>query len=115
MLKITHQVARANQTKPTSQPIKVEPESKSEPKPMRSMEELLQIKERIEVEMEAERQHNRQTMAEMFLAGPLAWPDYPESEDLDWSELDEDEDEEWIPLDCLQDSQFRSDSSNGEK
>lgn len=65
-------------------------------KQLRSTADLMKIKERIEQEMEKNKQQYKQQIAEMFLAGPLAWPDYPECEDADW---DEDEDEKWIPLD----------------
>jgi hypothetical protein len=75
------------------------------------MEELMKIKERVEEETRERKQRERQAMAEMFLAGPLAWPDYPESEELEFSD---DEWEEWIPLDCDQDAQLRADSSDGQ-
>jgi len=38
------------------------------------------------------KKERHKTIAEMFLAGPSAWPDYPEYEDVDFDE------EEWIPL-----------------
>ena len=109
MLKITHPVAKTNTTQPASE--QAGPAEQGV-KPMRSMEELMKIKERVEEETQERKQRERQAMAEMFLAGPLAWPDYPESEELELS--DEDEWEEWIPLDCDQDAQFRADSSDGQ-
>jgi hypothetical protein len=63
-------------------------------KQLRSTTELMKIKERIERQTEKEQHRYKEHIAEMFLAGPLAWPDYPECEDMDWEE-----EEEWIPLD----------------
>lgn len=96
MLKITHPIQ-------TQIPQYPHPAGKS----LRSIEELLAVKERIERETEERKTANHRAMAEMFLAGPLAWPDYPESDELDY-----DEEEEWIPLD--QDSKFRDASSSDE-
>ena len=110
MLKITHPITKTNTTQPASEQAKPAP-AKLSVKPMRSMEELMIIKERVEEETQGRKQRERQAMAEMFLAGPLAWPDYPESEDLEFSD---DEWEEWIPLDCDQDFQFRAPSSDGQ-
>lgn len=63
-------------------------------KQLRNTADLLKIKERVEKQIQDDRYHYKQQIAEMFLAGPLAWPDYPECEDMDWEE-----EEEWIPLD----------------
>jgi len=61
---------------------------------LRNMARALEIKERVERQMQEDNQRYKKCIAEMFLAGPLAWPDYPECEEMDWEE-----DEEWIPLD----------------
>jgi hypothetical protein len=72
--------------------------SQKQAQSLRSMSELLSIKERIEADTVLREQERKRRMAEMFLAGPEAWPDYPFDENC----IDEDllEDEEWIPLDC---------------
>lgn len=114
MLKITHPVPGQPRPKPTKSTKSIDSTESTNPgaKPIHSAEELMKIKERIEKEMQEQKQHERQAMADMFLAGPLAWPDYPESEDLEWSEEDY---EEWVPLDCdSQESQRRVDSSDGQ-
>ena len=69
---------------------------------LKSTTELMKIKERIEKQTDEDQHRHKETIAEMFLAGPLAWPDFPDYEDV----LFEEDDEEWIPLDF--------DSSSGE-
>jgi len=71
---------------------------------LRKTTELMRIKERIEREQQEEQHRYKHQIAEMFMAGPLAWPDFPDYEDVPF---DEDEYEVWIPLD------FDA-SSNGE-
>lgn len=80
---------------------------------MRTNEELLQIKGRLELESHQEKNITKKAIANMFLEGPAAWPDYSYSEELDWSE--EEEDEDWVPMDFFQDSQLRDASSEGQK
>jgi len=69
---------------------------------VRNTTELMRIKEQIEQRHLEEQHRYKHQIAEMFMAGSLAWPDFPDYEDVPF-----DEDEEWIPLD------FDS-SSNGE-
>jgi hypothetical protein len=110
MLKITHPIDN-HQPKNQQDRLQHKVEAGPGPEPTRSIEELMIIKEKMETENSEQKARTRQVIAEMFLAGPLAWPDYPESEELEYSEEDY---EEWIPLD-LQDDQLRSDASSEQK
>tara|TARA_B100000614_G_scaffold255417_1_gene272367 strand:- start:194 stop:496 length:303 start_codon:yes stop_codon:yes gene_type:complete len=92
-----------NKTHKQTQPTSVE----EKPTNVRPMKELLRIKEKVEKQIEDQNQRTKNAIADMFLAGPLAWPDYPDYEDVEDPDC-----EEWIPLD--HDSQFRADSSSGE-
>ena len=60
---------------------------------LKNMAKILKVKERVERQMKEDNLRYKECIADMFLAGPLAWPDYPECDDMDWEE-----DEEWIPL-----------------
>jgi len=44
--------------------------------------ELLLRAEKIKAEVEADAARNKLAIAEMFLAGPVAWPDYPDCEEV---------------------------------
>jgi len=81
--------------------------TKEKSKSLDNMTRLLNIEEKLEEAYNWQEHQRRQTIVEMFLAGPEAWPDYPFDETL----VDEDlldEEEIWIPLNAAC-------SSDGEK
>ena len=51
--------------------------TKEKSKSLNNMTRLLEIKEKLAAEHMQHEHQRKQAIAEMFLAGPEAWPDYP--------------------------------------
>lgn len=75
-----------------------------ESKPIKEIQEYLTLKrkaDKITQNAAQKKKLENACFAEMFLAGPLAWPDYPEYDEIEI-------DEGWLPLD------WKKDSNSGE-